>query len=587
MARQKLILPFGGGVDRKTGLTVVDPDAMADVRNAHLSRGQMELRRGIARRVLIEWGDDVLGIFSIRADGLAAVVVFEVASREVRLYVVDGALNVDLIDTLWTLPAAASVRVSAAESYSIIAFAHDEPEFGLRQATRIFDAEQQTIVDLTSDLDRSTVAETVRFQQVYSYLNYLMGTGYGTGADEDRPEVLRISKPGEPTVFVPEHYFLVGLQGEPIVGCGRSGDIFEVSKPSKSYKLIGYDHQTFGVRPLDENYGQLSSRLGVTVVNERFRWALDGPRVSQGGVSADVEPPLDLDGPAPDDAAPYPRPFPYDDDLDDAFAFYDSVRGEVWFVFGWWAYILHLKDGPAARRWSYRTFDTYLLCAGLVYEGGAARVKLHMRWTETTGPDTDHYLYGDLAVSDPTPQAINSITAFAVLEGGASAITPVELTGAGKGTGTPTSNLNTTGTLAVRIAKPPLFGSGSVTFSASAANRTAPTPITVNVPAVAGVPVAFAGASIAVEDYGANTMRVTTGLSGDYGYFTVSVNGGPESGHGDPLINVGTQFGWDIDAAGILTGEITSITVRAYTAGGALMGSDTSVGSWTVAYNNF
>lgn len=367
MARDKFLLPFGGGLDRKTGSAVVDPDAFADLRNVYLFKGSTELRRGLERSLNIGWGTDIIGIYSIRAQGLAAIVVFDDVSRDVRLYLVDDAGGIaSLVGTLWTLPADAAARCSGVDMYNTLVIAHDEPVFANRQATKVLDTVTIVLSDYTSDLDRDGSAETVRFRGVARHLNYLLGWGYGTGGDEDRAETLRISLPGQPVVLVPEHYFNVGVPGDPIIGGGKVGGIFGVYKSAEAWRLVGHDRQTFGILPMDDSYGLAGSRLHVTVVNESYRWSLEGPRVSNGGPSIDLEMPLDLAGPEVDPLAIA--------DAEIGFTFHDRIEKEVVFCFGEFAFVLHFRDG--ARRWSYRQYAYPLMAAGVMYEGGGATLSM-------------------------------------------------------------------------------------------------------------------------------------------------------------------------------------------------------------------
>lgn len=375
MARAKFLLPFGGGLDRKTGSAVVDPDAFGDLRNVYLYRGRMELRRGQERSLDIGWGTDIIGIFSIRAQGLAAIVVYDDVSRDVRLYAVDDSLGTaSLVDTLFTLPAGALEPpvVLGVDMYNSLVLAHDEADYTLRQVTQVLNTVALTVADYTADLDRDGSADPVKFRGVARHLNYLLAWGYGHDSDPDRPEVLRISLPGQPTVMVPEHYFLVGSPGDPIIGGGKVGGVFGIYKAAEAYRLNGYDRQTFGVVPMDDSFGLLSSRLHVTVVNDSYRWTLEGPRVSSGGPSADLEMPLDLGGPSV-------NPF---QDGDSAFAFHDRTEKEVLFVFGNFAYVLHLRDG--ARRWSYRPYPFAMRAAGVMYQGGSASLSLAVAEVDTT-----------------------------------------------------------------------------------------------------------------------------------------------------------------------------------------------------------
>lgn len=372
--RQTLRLPFGGGLDRKSGSAVVDPKSFGNLQNVHLFRGRMELRKGLERALALGWGEDIIAIEPIRSRSVTAVVVWDTVSREVRLYLVDGSLSGSaFVGTLWTLPSTISGRpeVTCAELYNKLVIAHNEATFALRQITKVYDAAAGTISSLAVDLDRSGGAENIKFRGVCRHLNYLCGWGYGTGADEDRPEVFRISKPGIPGAisgwFVPEHYFLVGTQGDPILGAGKSGNMLEICKVAEAYGLTGYSRDNFGIIPLDMNHGQLAGRLGVTVGGERFRWGLNGPRVSTGGESIDLEMPLDLAGP---DADPLVSAV----ESDNAFAVFDPKENEVLFVFDYWAYVLHLKDGE--RRWSYRPYAWEIGAAGIIYVGSTTLLDL-------------------------------------------------------------------------------------------------------------------------------------------------------------------------------------------------------------------
>ena len=369
MTRRTLELPFGGGLDRKTGSAVVDPTSFGNLQNVHLFRGRMELRKGLERALDLGWGEDIIAVEPVRAQGLTACVVWDSVTRDVRLYLVDGSLAAaSLVGTLWTMPAVivGRPRVTAADMYDKLVIAHDEPALVARQVTRVFTVSGSSIANLTSDLDRNAVAEDVKFRGVRRHLNYLVGWGYGTGASEDRPEVLRISLPGT-TDFVPEHYFLVGARGDPILGAGKSGGVLEVCKAAEAYKLVGYSRETFGMQPMDDNHGQLNSKLAVTVGNERFRWGLHGPRSSSGGESVDLEMPLDIAGPDAD-------PLLSATEADNGFAFYDPSENEVLFVFDHWAYVLHMRDGE--RRWSYRPYAWEIASAGIIYTGGVALLSL-------------------------------------------------------------------------------------------------------------------------------------------------------------------------------------------------------------------
>ncbi len=373
MPRQKLLLPFGGGLDRKTGSAVVDPDAHGNLQNVYLFKGRTELRRGLQRVFDIGWGQDIIGIFPVRSIGVSALVVWDEVTRKVRLYLTDGALtSASLVGDLWTMPAAFSGRpvVSAADMYGQLVIAHDDASLVTRQATKIFTASTGLITTLQADLDRDTTANDVKFRGVRRHLNYLVGWGYGTDSDEDRPEVLRISNAGAIT-FTPEHYFLVGAKGDPILGVGKcgigQGAVLGLYKAAEAYRLDGNEPRNFGVFLMDDTHGILGPRLEVTVGAENFRWTLNGPVVTTGGEAVDLEMPLDIAGPEAD-------PLQTAVESDNAFAFYDPEEKEVAFVFDFWAYVLHLRD--RSRRWSFRPYAWELASAGLIYTGGPVLLKL-------------------------------------------------------------------------------------------------------------------------------------------------------------------------------------------------------------------
>lgn len=363
MARERKALPWGTGVDRASGAMVVDEDQFSDLRNVYLYNGRAELRKGHARTLLFPAGDDVIGIFPIRAQGLSGALVYKALDRTVSLYALDSTgTTASFVATIWTLDALATLppSVIADDSYNKLIIAHDEPLYGLRQPTYVFSPADGTALPLLADFARTGTPQPVKFRGVIRHLNYLVGWGYGTSVDEDRPETLRISVPGEPTNFVPEHYFLAGTQGDPIVGCGYCNGNLAVMKTADSYKLIGFDRATFGIRPLDPAFGLLASRLHVSVNDEFHFWSLDGPRSTNGESSNDMGAPLWLDGPQPD-------PIATNTPKEKGFAYYDPTNREIVYVFGQWAYVLHIRDGQ--RRWSYRQYGRPLVCAGRVYLG--------------------------------------------------------------------------------------------------------------------------------------------------------------------------------------------------------------------------
>src|SRR5690606_12625317 len=181
------------------------------------------------------------------------------------------------------------------------------------------------------------------------------------------PEFLRISRPGEPTVFPRNWYFIVGQRNDPIVACAPVGKQLAIFKASESYILQGATKENFGVVPLDSRFGIAGSRLAVTVDGwGLFFWSLEGPRITTGGESEDLSLPLDLDGPSPSDLAAA-------GELEDGIAAYVPRRQEVWFIFGRRVYALSLRI-PSRLEWAYHEFPWEIGCAGTLYLGGRSDV---------------------------------------------------------------------------------------------------------------------------------------------------------------------------------------------------------------------
>lgn len=360
--RNHLTIPFGGGLDRESGVLTVQPSAFSDLRNVHLHDGRAELRKGLLQKLSLDGVTDILGIFPARTAGIGVVIAYASGPRTVSLWITSGDVSTTakVGDLPWTIAAGAvsPPRIFGADSYDKLLIAHDEPNFAYRNCTALYDIGAGTI-----DNFLSPTLGTVKFRGVYTYLSYMIGWGHGTDTDPDRPEIVRTSLPAEPTNFDINHYFVAGQRGDPVLRCEAAGDVLAVRKQSQSYDIFGYDRSTFGIKPSDRLFGIGGSRLGITVGAVNYFWSLDGPRSSSGGASHDLGLLLDLEGPAVDVAAA-------NLDLDNGFATYVPSRREVLFVFGSWAFVLHIAD-PSALRWSYRKLAVIAFCAGILYDGGA------------------------------------------------------------------------------------------------------------------------------------------------------------------------------------------------------------------------
>lgn len=366
-------VPFGGGIDRASGASVGDVTDFSDLRNVSLGAGRAKLRLGLNRKQtlsLLTSGagiTDVLEISPIRSLGVGAAIAYAAATRVVSLWLLSGDLvSAQYVADLWTLAAGAPFpRVLTADSYGRLFIAHDEASYSLRQNTKYYDPVLAVVNDLTADLNTATPgAQPVKFRGVERWLSYLIGWGYGTEDDGDRPEIVRTSIAADPTNFQPNNYWIAGQRGDPVLRCARAGRNLLVHKPTESYRILGENRADFGILPVDERYGIIGSHLSISVGATNYRWAVEGPRMSQGDASSDIALPLDIGGTLPDLQA--------DTTVGDyAFAAYFSTEQEILFCFGKWAYVLHIKD-PSAFRWSYRPFAVEMACVGELLDTGGS-----------------------------------------------------------------------------------------------------------------------------------------------------------------------------------------------------------------------
>lgn len=395
--RPRQALEFGGGLDRSTGVMVVEETSFADLRNVYLYEGKAELRKGLYETITFFSDEEVIGIFAIRSYGIGVIVTYKAASNEVYLYRSNGSgTSTTGRFLIWTLDAGASFpRVNAADSYGKLYIAHDEEVFAVRQKSKVYDPSDDSISDYEQDLYQpSATPVPTYFRGFTRHLNYLVGWGYGTenSGDEDKPEILRVSLPGEPDTMLPQHYLIVGQPREPILSCQTVQKVLVVRKSADSFVMPGTDRSNFGIEPIDQLFGVVAAHMMVTVGDRNIFWSLDGPRISGVGPSTDLAIPLDLGGPTPDASlASFAQDY--------GFAVYDPAQREVWFVFGSFAYILHMKD--EALRWSYRKFAVALGAGGLLYSG-------------TSGPPSGGG--GGGGGGGPAPTAFPTITDITAIE---------------------------------------------------------------------------------------------------------------------------------------------------------------------------
>lgn len=360
--RQRFSVNFGGGLDRATGLMVVQPATFSDLRNVDLRAGRAEIRGPLKTSLDFADTDAVLAKHPIHSQGIGAAVTFNSTTGEVKLWLMsnDGTLN-SLVGLIWTLPTGVSYpRVIVDDAYDKLFIAHDEGYYANRQQTFVFDPSAGTLAGLTADFDNDGTEAPVYFRGVRKYLSYMTGWGYGSEAtlQGDRPEIVRISLPADPTHWVAEHYFVAGQRNEPVLACDPAGSVLAVRKANESYRIVGFSRTNFGIEPMDNEYGCVAGRLSLTVNGKNYFWSLEGPRVSDENGSGDLAYPLDVTGAVPDAKAT---------EIDPAYGFavYVPKKRQIWFVFGKWAYILSLAT--PSPEWSYHEFDVELMCGAVLY----------------------------------------------------------------------------------------------------------------------------------------------------------------------------------------------------------------------------
>lgn len=354
--RPRITIPFGGGIDRESGILGTDARSMAELFNVHMHNQRIEVRRGVGRAAEFDAGLLLLNVHPVRSRSMAAYLLYDEFVFTLHLWqsAADGSGATEVA----VIPAAEVTGRSKyvlADIYDKLFIAHDEPDILLRQPTRYWDFATETMNTIKVPEITGALA---KFRGVASHLAYMLGWGWGLGGAEDRPETLRISLPGEPTKFDPNHYFLVGLRGEPINGGGAIGREWAIKKTSHGHKLIGSNRANFDVLPVEDHVGLDRHDLGVSVNGVYYFWSTDGPRRESGGQSEDISAGLRLlDDPPPGFMATTTTL---------GFAAYDPTRKEVLFVFERWAYVFHLDTNP--ERWSYREYGVSFSCGAVLYE---------------------------------------------------------------------------------------------------------------------------------------------------------------------------------------------------------------------------
>lgn len=416
--RTRVPLTFGAGVDRATGRSSAAPSSFVDLRNVWLEVNRVRLRHGLGVTGFpaVPAGTDIAAMCMLEATLDVVFVLYERSTRALSV----ARLNPLATPVMQTIGSWGTVNASAtlppviswAESYGLLFLAHAEPVFSYRLPTKIYtpnatDATAGALSTLQADLNGDTTAADVSFRGVYSWNDSLVGYGYGeetSATTQDRREIVRISKPADPTKFVPEAYFIAGKRSTPVTGLAGIPNVgLVVGKVASCYLITGTDAETYGIAPLDVHHGNIADRTMVAAGDAVWMWSLHGPRVTTGGPTQDMAASLSLDTPPPATLTP-------PGDAVHAFALYDPVAQCVEFVWPRWAtpasptlaYVASIGD-PTNVRWSYHERAACVTCATLVMLGKEAPPALSAYADFTAqadaGIDATNQLYRKVSVT--------------------------------------------------------------------------------------------------------------------------------------------------------------------------------------------
>ena len=381
--RLRAPLVFGSGLDRETGVMATQPAGFEDLRNVVLYRGKAATRKGL-ESLLTFPGTHTLAIQHIRSEGAGLVVVYDQNTGAVDIYRVDGAATgFDFVGNWFNNGGGNEPPVViTAEVFGQVFFAHADINWSSRAQTFVYDplglAEKgQILFGLEADLDE-TGENPVKFAGVVQHLDYLFGWGFGT-ISTDRPEMVRVSMPGQPWKFRSEHYLVIGDRRDPVKTCVPFSTTLGVWKATETYEIFGYARANFGERRIDKEYGCIGSRLATNVGGAVYFWSHIGPRYTFGqGPSQDASQPLDVFGWEPASLITQGSE-------DYAFAgFIREIRG-VFFAYNRRVYVLFIRGGMGNAKWCYWEFGQDVWCAGNLYAGGLGPLVAPTGHPECTG----------------------------------------------------------------------------------------------------------------------------------------------------------------------------------------------------------
>lgn len=303
---QRVALPMGQGLDRETGVMQMRPGSFEDIRNLLLHQGKSIVRMGFEREASLL--DDELNPvshicqgFPLRSERVGIVVSYQSTTKKVHIHRVDtlgatveyvGEWVHDLTVGWGTTPP----KISMCEVYGRIFMAHDQRYVTRRAQTLYYESTGTSQLNNLQGNFKATGNHNLRFRGVVRHLKYLFGWGYGNET-EDRPELVRSSRAGDPTSFNPEHYFIAGDRRDPVLSCRPASNRLLVFKEVEGHVIFGSGRDDFGIDILDPRYGCIASQLAANRGGDVIAWSSEGPRVWDGrGPSEEIAIPLELGG---------------------------------------------------------------------------------------------------------------------------------------------------------------------------------------------------------------------------------------------------------------------------------------------------
>ncbi len=397
----RIQIPFGGSLDRESGVMVMKPGSFEDQRNVYLRDGKAIVRPGFGSELQLRDNtgalvSHVVAGYPLRADRLGLVVSYRQATEKVWIHRIDADGTTAELLGEWVHDrggwGSSPPVVHMTEVYGRVSLAHDTRFVTSRAPTVYHDPIFGTggIEYLENNFTAGGPHKT-RFRGVFRHLDYHGGWGYGDETT-DGPEIVRLSKPGEPTVFEKNGYGPAGNRRDAVLRCAPAGGNLVILKEAEGYVLEGTSRANFGIRLIDPHVGIIAGGLAVNVGGLLLAWSAEGPRAWDGqGPSQDLARPLDLGGLEPSSLVAQGA-------TEHAFAHYVPELRVALFVFGQRVYVLDVRqpgDWKWAGYWTLLGFTPY--CAFTLYTGSqlALAPTGHPEW----GTATPAGSYVDLSVN--------------------------------------------------------------------------------------------------------------------------------------------------------------------------------------------